>query len=545
MDERNFGGFEENLKQFLYRCPAEIIKPNERLGEKIGEGGFGVVYSLENSDDCIKFSLMDEQIYYRNKRGLSNQIALQKITENVVKIKGFYEDKTLNMYAIRMERLVNLKTFIDKSFSNWSLIPEDFVIQVGLSVIDVIQKMRELNAVHLDIKIDNLFVRIQNRRAYIVLGDFEAGNIKYEGTYMAGTKVPIYSEDVVAPEIVTTQSETYPCNHLCDQYSLGATLYALLNGGRYIKTMVCLKLYPNLPKPERCSDRLFKIVSKMMSIEPVMRYQYYEELKHDLLEARRYLSGNVSSGKESNLLKKNCLGNKGNNKRILFVICIVFLVVSIFDSVMENVWNKKYKYIPTSSISTEEIGVTSEAGEYDYTIENSESNENTSSDMYSDGNSSMENAADGSLKENLYKSGDVIDLIDDEIVPCIYGKTSALYEYDATGGNKSNFGNEYQHLANADDTYGDISFSLDKKYSTLSFNLGLWEYNNKSEFVINIYSGCLDNKKLIYTVKHGPGQRDEECIVDVSDCDEITISTESDQMLGTCFVTDGFKLTYK
>lgn len=546
MDKRDLMEFEERIKQFLYRCPDEIIKPDERLKEKIGEGGFGVVYSIENSNDCIKFSKMDDQIYYRNKRGLNNQIELQKKTEKVVKIKGFYEDSTYHMYAIRMERLVNLKTFVNNYIGDWSRVPVDFVIQVGLSVTDVIQQMRKMKAVHLDIKLDNLFIRVQGRTADVVLGDFEAGNIKYEGTRTPGTKIPIYSEEVVAPEILTSQSGMYPCNHFCDQYSLGATLYALLNGGQYVKTMVCLKLYPNLPKPNRCPDDLFRIIKKMMSLEPDRRYQNYDDLIRDLLQVRKGLTESASRRGGDDNLGKNNLGTRNNNYRgILFAVFLTAAVVSIiFGVITYNVWKQGMMYAQNMSTSSEEINVSSESQSLEDSYGNLNQDEmlteSVKDETLSEGAVLNDNADDGG-----YKTGDVIDLIDDEIVPCIYGKTSALYEYDATGGNKSNFGNEYQHLANADDTYGDISFSLDKKYSTLSFNLGLWEYNNKSEFVINIYSGCLDNKKLIYTVKHGPGQRDEECIVDVSDCDEITISTESDQMLGTCFVTDGFKLTYK
>lgn len=161
-------------------------------------------------------------------------------------------------------------------------------------------------------------------------------------------------------------------------------------------------------------------------------------------------------------------------------------------------------------------------------------------------------------EKTLYKSGDVIDLIDDGIVPCIYGKSDDIYERSSLDEYEeeeisdddyeiSNYGNKFVHLMTCmeEDICSDVGFSLGKKYSKLSFTIGLWEKSNKDTSEVVIYKGVKGNKKKILKAKRKPGQKEKKYTVNVSDCDTITIRLVTPDFFSSYLVTDGFKLTVK
>lgn len=165
------------------------------------------------------------------------------------------------------------------------------------------------------------------------------------------------------------------------------------------------------------------------------------------------------------------------------------------------------------------------------------------------------NISDGEYEEDLSLSGDVVDLIDDDI-PCIYGSPDDLYDknemdsYISNEGSeddyyKSNYGTLFPKLMTCWNTDREISFSLQKKFSTLSFKSGLWDKENNIGFMVIIYMGNQSKKKIILKAKRNPGQKPKTFSVDVSNCDTITIKTVSNDYYTSYAVTDGFKLTYK
>ena len=108
---------------------------------------------------------------------------------------------------------------------------------------------------------------------------------------------------------------------------------------------------------------------------------------------------------------------------------------------------------------------------------------------------------------------------------------------------KSNYGTKFTKLLNCGDN--ETSFSLGKKFSTLSFTTGIWDNENNNGFMVIIYKGNQSKKKSILKAKVTPGQKPKDFSVDVSDCDTITIKAVSLEYSFGSAVTDGFKLTYK
>lgn len=143
-------------------------------------------------------------------------------------------------------------------------------------------------------------------------------------------------------------------------------------------------------------------------------------------------------------------------------------------------------------------------------------------------------------------SGVKIDITADE-VPCILGNPSEdLYSVDDDDV-LSIYQNDYSKLLTCPVVVGDgCTFCLEQKFSKLTFRLGQWEMEKDSSASISIYKGkTAKESALLLRIHRKPGQRDKTYSVDVSDCNFVTIRTESGCYAPTTLVTNGFKVVYK
>lgn len=252
-------------------------------------------------------------------------------------------------------------------------------------------------------------------------------------------------------------------------------------------------------------------------------------------------------------------GGLSMSKKAVLVIILVFLVICDF-SVGASLLGE-FKKGSTAEASQEVtstsvcdgMGETS-GGEEDVSEASEEIGYGEETDYkeddYGDDSTSSE-------EENVFSSGDIIDLIDDEdIVPCISGEVSNLYdpteldEYseDDEENNyyKSNYANRYKHLLWCGENPDTEVFYLNKQYSTLTVELGVWEKDKESTNVLTFYTGKGANKKALLKAKLKPGDQEQQYSIDVSDVEYLSVkATAIDSILGASVVTDGIKLTYK
>lgn len=121
---------------------------------------------------------------------------------------------------IRMEKLKSLSAYAAEE-----TLTEEQVIDLGCQICEALAKCHADGVLHRDIKPDNIFVNDQDSDSVLFkLGDFGvAGWVRPDGTGSV-KGAPNY----VAPEVI--RGERY--DQRADIYSLGLTLYRLLNGGR-------------------------------------------------------------------------------------------------------------------------------------------------------------------------------------------------------------------------------------------------------------------------------------------------------------------------
>ena len=168
---------------------------------------------------------------------------------------------------------------------------EETAIQVGLDIADALSKCHSKGVYHCDIKPDNIFVG--KFREYI-LGDFGLAEIISEHKEEKSMGTELYA----APELFLNSSAAYDEDEeekkreytKIDMYSLGLTLYQIINNGRLPfwekdpsvitpddqkkanKKRISRKYQP-LPAPANGTQPFVNIVLKMCAYNPEDRYK--------------------------------------------------------------------------------------------------------------------------------------------------------------------------------------------------------------------------------------------------------------------------------
>ena len=208
---------------------------------------------------------------------------LQAIEEHIVIVydyKFFYDEKTIDMF-IRMEYLTNLEKYIQNK-----TVDSEFVIRMGIDLCKALEACERKEIIHRDVKPENIFV---NENETFKLGGF-CFACELSSTLisrLAGT--PLY----MAPEAMSWGEKVDYCS---DIYSLGLTMYRLLNDGNlpfmsggedYDEIYETIKKRENgeeiLP-PKHGQKELWKIIQKATQFKKEDRYQSASEMRADLEE---------------------------------------------------------------------------------------------------------------------------------------------------------------------------------------------------------------------------------------------------------------------
>lgn len=193
-------------------------------------------------------------------------------------------EKTLHLQFVLMEKLDEL---IEKDrFANVKLLKEELsneaeVLKFAFEIGQGLAAAHTNGCLHRDIKIENIFW--DDIEQVYKLGDF--GVAKWTGDGNAETIV--YTDGYGAPEIERRLYDNY--NATADIYSLGITLYLLLNDlrfpgsdGYYSKVEVQYNPEFIFPAPARASEMMTRVIRKMCSFYSAERYQSMNEVLAEL-----------------------------------------------------------------------------------------------------------------------------------------------------------------------------------------------------------------------------------------------------------------------
>ena len=285
------------------------------IGE-IGRGSYSVVYEAARKDDpsvrcAIKLvtipqddseyddliadgftTELSRSFFFETVKDFTREIRLMehfKGMQNIVSIEDYKvlpkEDGIGSYIFIRMELLTSLEKYIsDKTLS------EDEVVQIGIDICTALEFCHENRIIHRDIKPANIFVNDRlGTQVFYKLGDFGiARNLEGKTQNFSSKGTPNY----MAPEVATNMK--YDAG--ADIYSLGLTLYWLMNGNR-LPFFPQTKLYSPAAKREALQRRLCgeaivpplnassgmsAVILKALQYNPADRYRSAGEMKKAL-----------------------------------------------------------------------------------------------------------------------------------------------------------------------------------------------------------------------------------------------------------------------
>ena len=335
--------------------------------DMIGEGTFASVYEAERKDDptilaaikVISIPNDESEIQELASQGFDREQIRQyfnktaaefirevkvmecfKGTQNIVSIEDYMvepkEGGIGSTVFIRMELLTPLDRYIsDKTLSN-----ED-AARIGADVCSALTLCASRDLIHRDIKPENIFVNDKiGANVFYKLGDFGiARTLEHRTAGMSSKGTPNY----IAPEAALGK----PYDARADIYSLGLTLYRLLNNNR-LPFFPQTQLYSpsakrealmrrmageKLESPVNASPEMAEVILKACAYQPEDRYQNAEEMKKALLALSEKKpetppSSDLRPGHGDNEIpdpKSN--GEKKNNLRNVLILSAVVLAL--------------------------------------------------------------------------------------------------------------------------------------------------------------------------------------------------------------------------
>ncbi len=343
------GYYENQESQYPIALPiGTILLGRYIIGKVLGKGGFGVTYlsydSKDNKKVAIKEYLPDTLIYRAPQDTIvstylgEKEDAFKKGSErfyeeaqtiskfnghpNIVSVYEFFYENNTAYFVMEYLNGIDLKTYV---LQNDGKLTEHQVMDIILPLIDALIIVHCVGVLHRDISPDNIYITKDNK---IKLLDFGAAR-QVLGEQSKSLSI-ILKQGFAPIEQYQTRGKQGPWS---DIYALGATIYYCLTGSIPEASMDRID-NDNLEFPQSVSENLKTILSKMLSVRAVNRYQSVVELRNDLHLNNEVLINITQSNpvkKESKILnvKNKITTFIRNNKKLLTISSFACLIVII------------------------------------------------------------------------------------------------------------------------------------------------------------------------------------------------------------------------
>lgn len=216
------------------------------------------------------------------------------------------------------------------------------VVEHARDVALALEHAHQRGIIHRDIKPSNLLI---DRSGKTWISDFGlASFINSDSLTLSGAIFGTVR--YMSPE--RASAGRVPCDHRCDIYSLGATLYEMLTGRpaidsdtypEQIQQLMAGNVLPLMRSVSNVPIELETIVSKMMAVEPADRFRTAQDVADDL---QRLLDGHAIVARPLNWSQRAV---RWSRKRIpllfgMFVLISILLVATFSLLVLEHRWRK-------------------------------------------------------------------------------------------------------------------------------------------------------------------------------------------------------------
>jgi len=253
--------------------PGDLIAGRYRLRDVIGRGGMGVVWlaadELLNRDVAVKETVRPQEFddtewdILREGSLREARTAARLSHSNIVGVFDILEQDGRPWLVMQLVPFPSLRDVIQRS---GPLSPAR-AAQVGLGVLAAIQAAHAAGVLHRDVKPGNVLLGPDNE---VVLTDF--GLAVIDGNpHATRSRLLIGSPDYMSPE----RARGEPASRAADLWSLGATLYAAVEGRapfeRDGSAAVLEAVLTDSPDPPSLAGPLWPVISRLLDKDPGQR----------------------------------------------------------------------------------------------------------------------------------------------------------------------------------------------------------------------------------------------------------------------------------
>ncbi|GAB4204350.1 MAG: hypothetical protein OHK0013_19200 [Sandaracinaceae bacterium] len=265
-----------------------VIAGRYTLLEKIGQGGFGVVYRATHEvvgrEVALKFLLPELSADPKNReRFLREAKAANRINhEHIIDINDFGSTDDGLVYLV-ME-LLDGRSLADEIRRGPLGVTRS--IDIAVQCASALSRAHELDVIHRDIKPDNIHLLSSGpHRDFVKLLDFGLAHMKGE-LRLTATGAVFGTPEYMAPE----QGRGAPMTASADLYSLGCVLFEMLSGQPPFRGTTADLILKHMREPApRVATRvhgipeaLDAIVAKLLEKDPARRHRDAFHLREEL-----------------------------------------------------------------------------------------------------------------------------------------------------------------------------------------------------------------------------------------------------------------------
>jgi serine/threonine protein kinase len=269
--------------KFCLSCGAKLwLKERYRPIQPIGRGGFGRTFLAVDEDIPSKPRCVIKQLHINNPNSGVSKKAAELFHQEAVRLNelGTHSQiPTLLAHFEQNRRLYLIQELIvgqtlTQEFQQKGTYNEAQILGLLQDLLPVLQYIHARKVVHRDIKPDNIIRRRDDGK--LVLIDFGVAKLLSD-TALLQTGTIIGSPEYMSVEQM--KGKAFPAS---DLYSLGATCLHLLTGlspwDMYDSINDCWVWRDFLPTGQQVSDRLGKILDKLVQNSIKQRYQSADEV---------------------------------------------------------------------------------------------------------------------------------------------------------------------------------------------------------------------------------------------------------------------------
>ena len=259
----------EILEKMIVDHTGEIFKCKHK--------GTNTFFSLRRYSQSI-FNSMEIEIDYLREKTILFDIA-KKNNKNIPKIYNSFEDNSYRYFLMEYFQGKTLKQLVEGQKDN--NVSEKIIINILKEMLKILSFLHdECFTLHRNIKPSSIIIDENNNIKLI--GFHLSAYLKNSNHVLVSGKSPKGAKDYVAPEILFGNPDTLDYDYKCDIFSLGYTIYYLMNKELPTQTkFVNSKVVriDNTLKNSNYSPWLIKLVESLYDTDPKKRPTASEALK--------------------------------------------------------------------------------------------------------------------------------------------------------------------------------------------------------------------------------------------------------------------------